>query len=30
LISLFIGGWLAARFAGIPDNIDGLLHGLMV
>lgn len=30
LISLFIGGWLAARFAGIPDQVDGLLHGLMV
>lgn len=30
LIALFIGGWLAAYFAGIPDNTDGLLHGLMV
>jgi hypothetical protein len=30
LISLFIGGFLAARFAGIPDNVDGLLHGVMV
>jgi hypothetical protein len=30
LISLFVGGWLAARFAGIPDNVDGMLHGLMV
>lgn len=30
LIALFIGGWAAAYFAGIPNNTDGLLHGLMV
>lgn len=30
LVALFAGGWLAARFAGIPDNLDGLLHGLLV
>ena len=30
LIAMFAGGWVAARFAGIPDNVDGLLHGLMV
>jgi hypothetical protein len=29
LISLFIGGWISARFAGIPSNVDGLLHGLV-
>ncbi|MBZ0289962.1 MAG: hypothetical protein K8I30_20225, partial [Anaerolineae bacterium] len=23
LISLFIGGWLAARFAGYPNEVDG-------
>lgn len=30
LISLFIGGWIAARFAGIPGGTDGMLHGLLV
>jgi len=30
LISLFIGGWLAARFAGYPNEVDGLLHGVVV
>ena len=30
LISLFIGGWIAARLAGIPDGTDGMLHGLLV
>lgn len=30
LIALFIGGWLAAYFAGIPEGMDGFLHGLMV
>jgi len=29
LISLFVGGWLAGRFAGIPNDLDGLLHGLV-
>jgi len=30
LIALFFGGWLAARFAGLPNGLDGMLHGLMV
>jgi len=30
LVSLFIGGWLAARFSGTPERVDGLLHGVMV
>jgi hypothetical protein len=30
LVALFIGGWIAARFAGLPDDVDGMLHGLMV
>jgi hypothetical protein len=30
IISLVIGGWVAARFAGIPGSTDGMLHGLMV
>jgi ElaB/YqjD/DUF883 family membrane-anchored ribosome-binding protein len=30
LIALFTGGWMAARFAGLPDTTDGVLHGLMV
>ncbi|MDX2159951.1 MAG: hypothetical protein SF162_01375 [bacterium] len=30
LVSLFAGGWLAARFAGIPNDLDGMLHGLLV
>lgn len=29
LISLFIGGWMAAYFAGIPNTTDGILHGVM-
>lgn len=29
LVSLFVGGWLAGRFAGIPNGLDGLLHGLV-
>jgi polyhydroxyalkanoate synthesis regulator phasin len=28
--SLFLGGWMAARFAGTPVRLDGLLHGLIV
>ncbi|MDX1994613.1 MAG: hypothetical protein SF029_19680 [bacterium] len=28
LLALFLGGWVAARFAGIPNNVDGVLHGL--
>jgi F0F1-type ATP synthase membrane subunit b/b' len=30
LLALFAGGWLAARFAGLPNDVDGLLHGIMV
>jgi hypothetical protein len=30
LVALFLGGWVAAYFAGIPEGTDGLLHGLMV
>ncbi len=30
LLALFAGGWLAAYFAGVPEPLDGLLHGLMV
>jgi ElaB/YqjD/DUF883 family membrane-anchored ribosome-binding protein len=29
LISLFIGGWVAGRLAGIPRNSDSILHGLL-
>ena len=29
LISLFAGGWVAGRLAGIPDGTDGVLHGLL-
>lgn len=29
LISLFLGGFVAARLAGIPDNLEGVLHGLL-
>jgi DNA-directed RNA polymerase specialized sigma24 family protein len=30
LIALFIAGWVAGRFAGVPEQLDGLLHGLLV
>lgn len=30
LVSLFAGGWLAARFSGMPERVDGFLHGVMV
>lgn len=30
IVSLVVGGWVAARFAGIPGSTDGMLHGLMV
>jgi hypothetical protein len=30
IVALLVGGWIAARFAGIPDRLDGLLHGLIV
>jgi hypothetical protein len=30
ILALFIGGWMAGRFAGVPNNLDGLLHGLLV
>jgi hypothetical protein len=29
LISLFIGGWAAARMAGVERSFDGALHGLV-
>jgi len=28
LISLFIGGWVAGRFASLPNKLDRALHGL--
>jgi hypothetical protein len=28
-IALFIGGYVAARFAGLPEESDGILHGLL-
>jgi hypothetical protein len=30
LISLFAGGWVASRFAGIPRGLTGALHGATV
>jgi hypothetical protein len=30
LLALFAGGYVAGRMAGIPDNTDGVLHGLLV
>jgi hypothetical protein len=30
LVAMFVGGWIAGRFAGIPEGVDGMLHGLMV
>lgn len=29
LISLFLGGWVAGRLAGIPRSVDGFLHGFL-
>jgi polyhydroxyalkanoate synthesis regulator phasin len=29
LLSLFFGGWVAGRLAGMPVRTDGLLHGLV-
>lgn len=29
LISLFIGGWVAGRMAGMPRAFDGVLHGVL-
>ncbi|MDB5106830.1 MAG: hypothetical protein JWP91_4519 [Fibrobacteres bacterium] len=29
LVSLFFGGWVAARMAGIPKGFDGALHGVL-
>lgn len=29
LISLFIGGWVAGRLAGMPRNTDSILHGIL-
>jgi ElaB/YqjD/DUF883 family membrane-anchored ribosome-binding protein len=28
-ISVFVGGWVAGRLAGMPDNTDGMLHGFV-
>jgi hypothetical protein len=28
VISLFVAGWVAARLAGIPRRVDGMLHGV--
>ncbi len=29
IISLFVGGWFAGRFAGIPSRLTGALHGMV-
>jgi len=29
IISLFVGGWIAGRLAGIPNKRDGALHGFV-
>lgn len=29
LISLFLGGWVAGRLAGIPRPFDSILHGVL-
>ncbi len=29
LIAFFVGGWMAGRLAGIPRNLDSLLHGVL-
>ena len=29
LVALFIGGWVAGHLAGIPERLDGTLHGLL-
>jgi len=28
-IALFIGGWMAGHLAGVPRNLDGMIHGLL-
>ncbi len=30
LVSYFVGGWIAARLAGRPDDTAGMLHGMTV
>ncbi len=30
LVAYFIGGWIAARLAGRPDDTSGMLHGMTV
>lgn len=30
LASLFAGGWVAGRLAGMPRKIDGMIHGIVV
>ena len=29
LIALFLGGWVAARMAGVPGGFDGAVHGVL-
>ncbi|HEV7282238.1 MAG TPA: hypothetical protein VGN57_18690 [Pirellulaceae bacterium] len=29
ILSLFLGGWVAGRLAGVPQRLDGALHGLV-
>jgi len=29
IISLFLGGWVAGRLAGMPRSLDGALHGML-
>jgi len=29
LIALFVGGWVSARLSGVPDALDGILHGIV-
>lgn len=29
LVALFIGGWVAGHLAGVPQRLDGTLHGLL-
>ena len=30
LLSLFAGGWVAGRLAGMPRKVDGMIHGVVV
>lgn len=29
ILSLFLGGWVAGRLAGVPQRLDGAIHGLV-